>query len=203
MTDPGDNTLVSWGDIFSQMITGNLVHTSTVLLSRKRFELVKGFNEELRLSGEDYDFHLRTCREGPVAFIDIPSIEYQVGAADRLTAPSYSIHIAQNYLRTIAPVIKRDRARIRLTSSDLNRLLGDAHSWIGRELLKTGNHHDARGHLAKSVWRNPWVAGPWLMLGASVVPAAVMQRMLPMLRRLHVSNALASRDSTEVRLDTR
>ena len=73
------------GEIFSQMIMGNLVHTSTVLLRRDRLEKVRGFNEDLRLSGEDYDFHLRTCREGPVGFIDRATIDYQTGLPDRLT----------------------------------------------------------------------------------------------------------------------
>ena len=72
------------GDVFSQMVMGSLVHTSTVVLRRNVLERVKGFNEEWR-SGEDYDFHLRTCREGLVGFIDLPSIQYQRGMPDRLT----------------------------------------------------------------------------------------------------------------------
>ena len=73
------------GEIFSQMIMGNLVHTSTVLIRRERLEKVRGFNEELRLSGEDYDFHLRTCKEGPVGFIDLrddPLSDRHAGSAD-------------------------------------------------------------------------------------------------------------------------
>ncbi len=31
------------------------------------------------ISGEDYDFHLRTCREGPVGFVDLATIRYQTG----------------------------------------------------------------------------------------------------------------------------
>jgi GT2 family glycosyltransferase len=203
IVDPGRDTRVYWGDIFSHMVVGSLVQTSTVLLSRKRLELVKGFNEELRPSGEDYDFHLRTCREGPVAFIDIPSIDYRVGAADRLTGPSYGIHIAQNYLRTIAPIIERDRSRIKLPSRALNRLLSEAHSWIGREMLKVGNHQEARRHLMESAQRTPWLPGPWLMLGASVFPAYIVQRMLPILRHLHLPNAIAARDRTRLRMETR
>src|SRR5882724_1813362 len=74
--DPGLATTLSdpqvfLGDIFSPMITGNLVHTSTVLLRRERFEKVREFDVNLRYSGEDYDFHLRTCREGDVAYLDV------------------------------------------------------------------------------------------------------------------------------------
>src|SRR5262245_28512438 len=80
------------GDIFSPMVMGNLVHTSTVLLRRDRLAAVKKFNEELRVSGEDYDFHLRTCRAGPVGYADVSAVHYQTGMPDRLTRPSYRVH---------------------------------------------------------------------------------------------------------------
>src|SRR5688500_4023597 len=89
------------GDIFSPMLLGNLIHTSTVLLRRDRLKLVGGFDESLRFSGEDYEFHLRTCYYGPVAFLAAPSTLYRIGAADQLTAPHLTIHIARNNLRTV------------------------------------------------------------------------------------------------------
>src|SRR5437016_3274681 len=97
------------GDIFSAMIMGNLVHTSTVLVRRSRLEKVAGFNEDWR-SGEDHDYHLRTCREGPVAFIDLATIRYQRGMPDNLTR--LKCITAQNFLRTITAAIERDGDRI-------------------------------------------------------------------------------------------
>jgi glycosyltransferase involved in cell wall biosynthesis len=98
------------GEIFSKMIMGNMVHASTVLVRRRILEAIKGFNEVLKISGEDYDFHLRTCRECPVGFIDVSSIRYQVGLSDQLTHSSRSIHIARSFLRTIEPVIQHERS---------------------------------------------------------------------------------------------
>jgi hypothetical protein len=83
------------------MVVGNLIHTSTILLRRERAEKVGLFDDTLKYSGEDFNFHLRTCRSGPVAFADVASIEYRVGAADQLTRPEYNIHIAKNFLKTI------------------------------------------------------------------------------------------------------
>jgi glycosyltransferase involved in cell wall biosynthesis len=62
------------GQIFSEMMMGSLVPTPSVVLTRSRLKLVGDFNEELKYSGEDFDFHLRTCRIGPVAFLDIPTL---------------------------------------------------------------------------------------------------------------------------------
>ena len=94
-----ENRRLYTGEIFSQMIMGNLVHTPTVLLRRDRLDKVGGFNEELRISGEDYDFHLRTCREGPVGFIDMATIRYQTGNPDQLTRSvpgSYRDELSEN-----------------------------------------------------------------------------------------------------------
>lgn len=128
------------GDIFSEMILGNLVHTSTVMLTRQRFELVKSFREDLRVSGEDYDFHLRTCREGPVGFLDIASIQYQIGATDQLTRPGMGRWVSQNFLNTILPVIQQDRARLRWSQKRLDELVSAAYEWLGEELLNAGEH---------------------------------------------------------------
>ena len=168
MLAPGVN--VYWGDIFSQMVMGNLVHTSTVLLRRERFEKVKGFDEALKVTGEDYDFHLRTCREGPVAFLDAPSILYQVGGADQLTHPKHMLKMAQNFLRTIEPVIQRDRARINLPDRMLRKVVAGGHAWVGRESLKMGLKSEARHELAKSLRSEPWHVKLWLMLVAASLP---------------------------------
>jgi GT2 family glycosyltransferase len=144
------------GHIFSKMIMGNLVHTSTVVLRRERLERVRGFNESLRYSGEDYDFHLRTCREGPVGLLDLPAIRYQQGLPDRLTARRYGIHMAENLLRTIEPVVRNDRARIDLPEHMIRRTLAKAHAWVAFERLERGESSTAFGHYLKSLRHWPW-----------------------------------------------
>jgi GT2 family glycosyltransferase len=126
------------GDIYSYMILGNLVHTSTVMLTRKRFECVKSFREDLRVSGEDYDFHLRTCREGAVGFLDVASIRYQVGCADQLTGYGMGRWVSQNFLTTVLSAIERDRTRIQLSQERLDELISESYRWVGEELLNAG-----------------------------------------------------------------
>lgn len=137
------------GDIFSCMILGNLVHTSTVMLTRERFSKVKFFREDLRVSGEDYDYHLRTCREGLVAFVDVASIRYQTGRGDQLTRPGMGRWVSQNFLNTILPAIERDRARITLPQARLDAVVAEAYSWLGSELL----HAQAPGSF-RALWNS-------------------------------------------------
>jgi glycosyltransferase involved in cell wall biosynthesis len=161
------------GDIFSPMITGNLVHTSTVLLRRDRFEHVREFDVNLRYSGEDYDFHLRTCREGDVAYLDAPSILYQRGREDQLTSRKYTVHMAENFLKTVNKALARDRARVTLSPTVLDEVMADAHAWIGEERLEIGDSDLARRHLGSSLRFRPWQPRVAALLGAAILPKQV------------------------------
>jgi len=146
---------VSFGDIFSAMIMGNLVHTSTVLIRKNRLEQVGGFQKRFRYTGEDYDFHLRTCRQGPVAFVDVSSIKYQIGGEDRLTRPQYSAFMAVHSLITIRPFLKNERSRILLPQSMLNTMLGESYTWLGESLRDRGKQVASRRFLCQALRYQP------------------------------------------------
>ena len=159
------------GDVFSQMIRGSLVHTSTVVLRRERLEQVGLFNEQLKPAGEDFEFHLRTCHAGPVGFLDTVTIQYQIGMEDRLTRPEHTLAVATNFLNTIEPFLRDHRAEIRLTKADIRAVLAEAHHWIGEEQFGRGNHRDARQHLARSLGYRFWQGRVWALMAASCLPA--------------------------------
>ncbi len=160
------------GDVFSPMVMGSLVHTSTVLLRRERFDKVRFFREDLRLAGEDYDFHLRTCREGPVGFADLDSIVYRTGAADQLTQQEYMVHIAHNFLKTVEPMLETERARIRLPKRMLNSVISEAHRWYAEELVLAGNSAAARAHFWHALRFDPRVRTA-VLLGMTFLPDPV------------------------------
>ncbi len=173
------------GNLFSKMIMGNLVHTSTVVLRRERLERVVGFNESLRYSGEDYDFHLRTCREGPVGLLDIPAIRYQQGLPDQLTASRYRIHMAENMLCTIEPVVRENRAQIDLPEHMIRRKLAQVHAWVASERLERGESKMATLHYLKSLGYWPWQPGlvkPLLIAGLPFGSGVLLRDRLRALR---------------------
>ncbi|HEY6180215.1 MAG TPA: glycosyltransferase family 2 protein [Kofleriaceae bacterium] len=173
------------GDIFSPMITGNLVHTSTVLLRRERFEKVSEFDVNLRYSGEDHDFHLRTCREGDVAYLDISSILYQHGREDQLTVNrAYTVHMAENFLTTVNKALARDRERVTLSPAMLDRVMAEAHAWIGEQRLDIGDRDQAWRHLGTSLRFRPWQPRVAALLGASMLPKPVSDRLRASYRAL-------------------
>jgi glycosyltransferase involved in cell wall biosynthesis len=172
------------GYIFSQMVMGSLVHTSTVVLRRERLMKVGGFNEDLSYSGEDFDFHLRVCREGLVGFVDLPTIQYQQGMSDALTRPEYTLHIANNFLKTILPIIENDRTAIKLPDAMIRAVLADAYSWRAEAQVNIGETKAAR----KSVWTSlkykMWQPHILRTLVSSCLPKPILSLLRAIKRRV-------------------
>ncbi|MFH1104757.1 MAG: glycosyltransferase family 2 protein [Actinomycetota bacterium] len=181
---PGSPAARVWhGDLFTAMLGGNLVHTSTVLLRADRAEAVGGFDESLTLTGEDFDFHLRTCRLGPVAFADVPTTIYRVGAPDQLTLREHMVPMAANYLRTVEKAVS---AGSPVSDTDRRAALGAAHAWLGEELLAAGDRAAARSHLRAGL-RGPRRTRSLALLLLATVPSALagpLRRVLAWIRRL-------------------
>lgn len=137
------------GDLYRAMVGGNLVHTSTVLMTKDRLEEVGRFDESLQHTGEDFDFHLRTCAAGAVALADIPTIRWRVGAPDQLTRPDLMVQMARNHLATVEKAIAGDRGR--LTKTDRRLARSGAHRWLGEELLEMGVRREAARHFRSAL----------------------------------------------------
>jgi glycosyltransferase involved in cell wall biosynthesis len=164
-----------YGDIFRPMILGSLVHTSTVLLRRDRALAVGGFDETLKYSGEDYDFHLRTCELGPVGLLDVPSIQYRKGRADRLTR--HTAFSAINFLATVEKAIAADSAG-RLRKQDIDLVLTGANEWVAEEYFKLGDGKAVRRHALVSLQRRPGQRRLIALMLLSYVPHSALQRLL-------------------------
>lgn len=195
---PVASARVRVGDIFSEMLLGNHVHTSTVLLRRSRLRHVGLFDERLRKSGEDYEFHLRTCYYGPVALIEASSILYRIGSLDQLTQPAYIIYMARNDLTTVETWLARGKDRIKLSLAQVAHRLAESHAWIGECELGLGNRFEALKQLTLSLWLSPdgRVARLWLLV---FMPMPVQSfairfwRRLKSLHRLHSAHVARDR----------
>jgi glycosyltransferase involved in cell wall biosynthesis len=174
------------GNIYTAMLRGNLVHTSTVMLSRQRMNEVKAFDVGLAISGEDYDFHFRTCKGGSVCFADIPSTIYQLEYEDRLT--KYTRQLAENFLRTVEKAIARETGTNQFPASMVREVLSDAHGWIAEELFAAKDYAGVRSHALSSLRFR--IAQPKLisLLAMSLVPRAITESLLQVYRGLRKQN---------------
>jgi GT2 family glycosyltransferase len=170
-----DKAIFYYGDIFPAMILGSLVHTSTVMLRRDRAKAVGGFDESLKYSGEDYDFHLRTCREGQVGLLDVPSMEYRKGRADRLTRHTDATAI--NFLATVKKAVAADGGE-RLPKQKVEHVLMEAHAWVAEEKFKLRDATAVRHHALQSLRRKPRQRRLVALVLLSYVPHNAVERAL-------------------------
>ncbi len=147
------------GDVFSPMLMGNLLLTSTVVMRRECLDVVGRFDERLQV-GEDYEFFLRACRAGPVAFADIPDVRYRIGTSDKLGGPSTALAMARAYQRVLETTLAQDAARITLAPSMIILARARAYRWVGEMELLSGSRRLARGHLAEALRIRP--LQPWI-----------------------------------------
>lgn len=171
------------GEIFSEMMFGNLVHTSTVMLRQTRLAQVGGFDESLIVSGEDYEFHLHTCYYGPVGFLDAASILYRLGAEDQLTAQRYMLHTARNNLATVRKWLKKGSERITLSSSAIRRLLAECYWWLGSEKYIAGDSWGGRADHFRSLWLRPWQPHHWANIAYNFLPEYLKRGIRGLSRR--------------------
>ncbi len=184
---------VRMGDLFSAILLGNLVHTSTVLFRRSLLERTGGFDESFPRTGEDYEFYVRLCSAGPVILIDAPSTVYRVGAADQLTRPAMMLEIARNNLRAIQKWVPHSRSQLTLSRSAIRRRFAEAFAWVGEAELDAGHRWSAAQSLSQSLAVRPRLDRRAVLLVKCAMPAKPLA-ILRSARRRVVANALARRN---------
>ncbi len=165
---------VNVGTIYSQMFFGNLVHTPTVMLTRERALQTGPFDETMRRGGEDYKYHLATCRLGPVAFIDMASILYRTGGEDRITHPLNQVNYARSYLQTIDEEFELHRDAVKLNDSQIRQVYAEAHCWLSEALFESGDRTHSRVHALQVLKSTNRSLRAWKLLLKTALPASVV-----------------------------
>jgi GT2 family glycosyltransferase len=177
------------GALFSAIMLGNLLHTSTVLFRRTRVDRSGGFDESFARTGEDYEFYVRLCSGGPVAFVDAPSTLYRVGAADQLTQPSMMLEIARNNLRTVEKWLPHTAPQLTLPRAVIRRRIADSFGWVGEAELDAGHRAAGARRLLQSLRAMPRVDRRAALLLRCALPAALTNVLRSVRRVLTVSSA--------------
>ena len=174
-------TAVRSGSILKEIVFGNLVHTSTVMLRKSVADRVGPFNESLRHGGEDYDFHLRTCALTAVSYLDVSSMQYRTGMSDQITCTGSTTHFARAYLATVTPFL---RVPGLLSLAEQRQILAVAYRWLGEQLLEDGCRTEALSSLLRSEWHQPLSRETLKLLVKSCLPLQTLRRVRSHLRSL-------------------
>ena len=179
----GSTGTLYWGDVYDGMVVGNLVLPSAAILTRDRLDAVGDYDETLAVSGEDFDFFLRTCRAGPVAFIDVPTVLKQADRPDALTHPSRRLQLARNYLTTMEGALARDAGRIRLDPKVVRDARAYGHAWTALGYLESGDAAAARRHLRRSLRLAPRDPRAYVLMVLALLPGPLVARAIHTARR--------------------
>lgn len=169
------------GDAFPAMFEGNVVHTSTVLLRRDRLAMVRGFDTRFKPCGEDYDFHMRTTACGPVAFFDIPSIQYRIGIDDQITS-KYLLYFARHDLISVKRWLDLAAGRYEMSKDRVDARLARTYGWIAEEEIAAGNWNLARQSLLSTMRLQPLRKRQAILLAFTLFPPVVFRAAQSALR---------------------
>jgi len=164
------------GHILRTMITGTVINMPAVAVRAGVIDRIGGFDESM-MTGEDYDFNLRACAAGAVAFIDAPTVRYRIGAADQLTRPSLLADQARNWFRSIARITASDVAAEWMSPVRMRPILADKYAWLGTAESLCGNRPAARAAFWQSMrlgTRSPRVMLEFMM---TLVPPGLDGRL--------------------------
>ncbi|MCA9032230.1 MAG: glycosyltransferase [Planctomycetaceae bacterium] len=168
----GDSRTVTarTGNIYPQMFHGNLVHTSTVLLRKAWADEVGLFDTTMRRAGEDYKFHLATCRQGTVGFLNVASILYRIGMEDQITSGANRLYFAESYLRTLVEEFAIGGHLLPFSQPEINAILAYAHEWYAQELVKEKQRTKAAYHAWQAILRRRSIGNNWKTLLKTILP---------------------------------
>ena len=159
------------GDIFPTMIAGTLINMPAVAIRAELARRIGNFDESMR-TGEDYDFNLRACGAGPVAFIDVPTVRYRIGAPDQLTHPSLYADQARNWFRTLSRV--REAARLAgFSDQRLRPILKGKYQWLGMAEIECGDRRAGRVALWSAIRSGSRSPRVWMTFLGTLLPTSL------------------------------
>ena len=172
------------GDLRTHILLGNFLHTPTVVLRRRWIERAGGLDETWGNGGEDYEYYTRLCALGPVMLIDAPSIHYQIGVQDHLTAPARMLSIARNDLRTVRARFAEPERRDSLAPPVARRRLARSLGWVGSAEFDVGHRVQAARNLAASLGLQPKLDRRVLLLALCALPGSAVESLRLLRRRV-------------------
>lgn len=175
--EPIRDAPVRIGDIFTDMLYGNLVHTSTVLVRRSRVAAGGGFDPVLARSGEDYEFHWRSCFFGPVALIEEAMVNYRIGGADQLTSAEWSYERARSGLTAVRYWLDAAGSAMKQSPRDVRRRVAELERWCGERRVLLGQSGGIP-HLVASLRQDPLEIQTWALIVVAIWPTFLRNILL-------------------------
>ena len=180
------DTRYHFGDIYSAMFLGNLVHPPVSLMRRSHIAKAGGLDACYARTCEDYEFFWRVSAHGLGALVDAPGMLYRVEAGDQLTHPEMMVFLARGNLQAVRDRMKPGGKEIRLPEAVIRDHLLDAYQWLANEELqsKNGRWSSAVACLARVLVLKPSAKTAFRLLTVVLLPGPLWKLASDLRQRL-------------------
>ncbi len=160
------------GDVLDQLITGNFIVASTVLVHRRVFDAVGRFDESsLHRISEDWDMWLRIAAQYPVRYIDAPLVQMHQHA-ERKTEAMNLEHALSSRKAIIEKAMQRNPARL---AGRRDHALANLYVNLGRKWMDREERRRARTLFLRALRHAPLRSEAWAYGAASFLPRPVLE----------------------------
>ena len=150
------DTRYHFGEIYSAMFLGNLVHPPVSVMRRSHVAKAGGLDGCYARTCEDYEFFWRVSAHGLGALVDAPGMLYRVEAGDQLTHPEMMVYLARGNLQAVRDRMKSGARRYGCQTRRFAPI-----SWTLTSGWRTKNcsPRTAAGAAPWPAWRACWYSG--------------------------------------------
>jgi teichuronic acid biosynthesis glycosyltransferase TuaG len=158
-----DVTKMVEGDIWEELLMGNMITVSSSIIKRELFERVNGFDESLR-SCEDWDLWLRCTEKTPVAYCPKPLVKYRMHPNS--LSKNY-VFMSQMREQVISRSLNSERGR-KLYRAKKQKALALIWACSGCEAARAKNFRRSLKNYARSLFYYPFSCDIWYDLARSI-----------------------------------
>lgn len=159
------------GDVLRPLLLGNFIPFSTVVVERRVFEEVGGFDESGTLLDLDWHMWLRIATRYPARCIDRPLARYRVHAGQMSNTSDLDAR-----LRSRLSVIESVAASAPDRVGDLRRAAAaNAYFMVGRKWLNREERGRARRSLGSAIRHRPLHPPYWAYYAGTLIPRPVLR----------------------------
>lgn len=146
------------GRVFLDLLLGNVITTSSVLIRRSIFDAIGGFSEDPSLPpAEDWDLWLRFAAEHQVRVCHEPLVGYRIHAASASQNPD---RMNRARLRVVERALQLPSGRA-LSPAMRRRVWAATYATNGWDAGRHAKHKTAIGYYARAIEQWPFDRGPY------------------------------------------
>jgi hypothetical protein len=161
------------GSPYPALMIGNFVLPSTVLIRRRTFDAVSGFDSTFRYA-EDTEFFLRLGKVARFLWADAPMTAYRRTAGTLLTGNMMPTIL--NSTRAVEAHCLNDPAILRAWGTQAREAVGRRYARLAYFYLANLERTEARRYALRALRLHPRQRQAWTVLAASLAPRALLRR---------------------------